>query len=181
MKSITTAVRKNRVWLTWLLGGLIVLSGITSPEGSIPRAHAAGGPAPRLVEDLGRGLTAVYLGDNKVYLSWRLLGTEPQQVTFDIYRRTGSEEIKLNDHPLAEGTNYTDENVDVTQRHTYIVKSYVSGTLQGKLPKWSLQPILRFEITSVFHCKTQRPIHPIILCSMAGQVIWMVMENTNLW
>ncbi|MGG4481416.1 hypothetical protein [Paenibacillus illinoisensis] len=138
MKSITTAVGKNKVWLTWLLGGLIVLSGITSPEGSIPRAHAAGGSAPRLVEDLGRGLTAVYLGDNKVYLSWRLLGTEPQQVTFDIYRRTGSEEIKLNDQPLAQGTNFTDEDVDVTQSHTYIVKSYVSGTLQGEIAEVEL-------------------------------------------
>ena len=132
MKSITTVAKRNRVLFTWLLSGVIVLSGIASPESHISRADAAVVSEPRLVEDLGRGLTAVYMGDNKVYLSWRLLGTEPQQVTFDIYRRTGSEEIKLNDQPLAQGTNYTDEDVDVTHSHTYIVKSYVSGNLQGK-------------------------------------------------
>ncbi|MEK3922415.1 rhamnogalacturonan lyase family protein [Paenibacillus sp. FSL K6-2393] len=132
MKTKTTVARGTKVLFTLLLSGVIGWTGIVSPGGEVLQADAAEGSAPRLVENLGRGLTAVYLGENKVYLSWRLLGTESQQVTFDIYRRTGTEEVKLNDQPLTQGTNYTDTNVDVTQSHTYIVKSYVDGRLQDE-------------------------------------------------
>lgn len=131
MKTEMTVAKGKKVLFTWLLIGVIGLTGLTSPAGLAPKAEAAEVSAPRLVEDLGRGLTAVYLGENKVYLSWRLLGTEPQQVTFDVYRRTGTAEVKLNAQPLTQGTNYTDTDVDVNQSHTYIVKSYVDGTLQG--------------------------------------------------
>ncbi|TDL67801.1 hypothetical protein E2R58_00875 [Paenibacillus amylolyticus] len=132
MKTKTTVARGTKVLFTLLLSGVIGWTGIVSPGGGVLQADAAEGSAPRLVENLGRGLTAVYLGENKVYLSWRLLGTESQQVTFDIYRRTGTEEVKLNDQPLTQGTNYTDTSVDVTQSHTYIVKSYVDGRLQDE-------------------------------------------------
>ncbi|WKL00680.1 hypothetical protein Q0F98_27280 [Paenibacillus amylolyticus] len=130
MKTKSTVVKGTKALFTLLLSGVIGWTGIVSPGGGVLQADAAEGSAPRLVENLGRGLTAIYLGENKVYLSWRLLGTEPQQVAFDIYRRTGTEEVKLNDQPLTQGTNYTDTNVDVTQSHTYIVKSYVDGSLQ---------------------------------------------------
>lgn len=116
--------------LMLLLSGVIGAFPLAGSLGWDPYAHAEETSAPRLVEQLGRGLTAVYLGEGKVYLSWRLLGTESQQTTFDIYRRTGSEEVKLNDAPLAQGTNFTDTGVDVTQSHGYVVKSVVNGQLQ---------------------------------------------------
>ncbi|QLG41889.1 hypothetical protein HW560_29690 [Paenibacillus sp. E222] len=131
MKTEMTVAKGKKVLFTWLLSGVIGLTGLASTGGIAPKAEAAEVSAPRLVENLGRGLTAVYLGENKVYLSWRLLGTEPQQVTFDVYRRTGTAEVKLNTQPLTQGTNYTDTDVDVNQSHTYIVKSYVDGTFQG--------------------------------------------------
>ncbi|HTF80178.1 MAG TPA: hypothetical protein VL947_00580, partial [Cytophagales bacterium] len=54
------------------------------------------------VEYLNRGLIAVRSGSNN-FVSWRFLGTEADNVTFNLYR--GSK--KLNSTPLTI-TNYTD-------------------------------------------------------------------------
>ena len=41
--------------------------------------------AQRNMEDLGRGLVAMRTDDNTVFLSWRLLGTEPENIVFNLY------------------------------------------------------------------------------------------------
>ncbi|MGB2714990.1 MAG: hypothetical protein WBC51_12470 [Vicinamibacterales bacterium] len=44
---------------------------------------------PYVVENLGRGLVALRTGDTSVYLGWRLLGTDPSNIAFNVYRATG--------------------------------------------------------------------------------------------
>lgn len=72
---------------------------------AIAPAFAADGDAPgyrtREVEYLSRGLIAIRM-DNGVYLSWRLLGTEAADTTFDIYKNG----VKIASD--FEHTNYTD-------------------------------------------------------------------------
>ena len=45
--------------------------------------------AQRQMEKLGRGVVAVNQGEGKVFVSWRLLGTEPDSIAFNVYRTTG--------------------------------------------------------------------------------------------
>lgn len=59
-------------------------------------------PSARQVEYLDRGLVAVRI-DGGVYLSWRLLGTEPVNTSFDLYRNGVLLQGNYN------GTNYTDD------------------------------------------------------------------------
>jgi len=61
-------------------------------------------PIPaRLGEYLGRGLVAV-LVDNGVYLSWRYLNTDPDEIAFNVYKNG----IKVNPEPITNSTNYLD-------------------------------------------------------------------------
>ena len=46
-------------------------------------AHAA-----PVVESLSRGVVAVHQPDGKVYVSWRLLASDPDGVAFNVYRET---------------------------------------------------------------------------------------------
>ena len=40
------------------------------------------------MEKLDRGLVAVQQSDGKVFLSWRLLASDPDGVAFNVYRET---------------------------------------------------------------------------------------------
>lgn len=40
------------------------------------------------LEHLGRGVVAIHQPDGKVAVSWRLLGTDPAGVGFNLYRKT---------------------------------------------------------------------------------------------
>ncbi|GEM_PF-289848 len=59
---------------------------------------------PRWVETLDRGVVAVRPSNNRVFISWRLLGSEPVNLGFNVYRN----DIKLNEEPIVGSTNYQD-------------------------------------------------------------------------
>ena len=42
--------------------------------------------AQRQMENLKRGVVAVSQPDNKVFVSWRLFGTDPEDIAFNVYR-----------------------------------------------------------------------------------------------
>jgi rhamnogalacturonan endolyase len=42
------------------------------------------------MEKLGRGVVAINQGEGKVFVSWRLLGTEPDGIGFNVYRTSGA-------------------------------------------------------------------------------------------
>lgn len=46
--------------------------------------------AQREVEALDRGLVAIRQAEGKVYLGWRLIGTEPEKTAFNLYRNDRS-------------------------------------------------------------------------------------------
>ena len=57
------------------------------------------------MEPLGRGVVAIQEGTGKVFVSWRLLGTDPTGIAFNVYRALENKDpVRLNEHPLA-GSN----------------------------------------------------------------------------
>ena len=42
--------------------------------------------AQRQLEPLGRGLVAVRTGTASTYIGWRLLGNDPENIAFNLYR-----------------------------------------------------------------------------------------------
>ncbi|WP_198170134.1 rhamnogalacturonan lyase [Mucilaginibacter arboris] len=87
--------------------------------------------AQRQMENLGRGIIAVHKSADSVFVSWRMLGTEPQDIAFNLYRKTGNAApVKLNKTPITESTNYEDARVNFSQPNTYFVKPVLKGAEQ---------------------------------------------------
>jgi len=100
--------------------------------------------AQRQMEKLGRGLVAVRQNGDSVYVGWRMLGTDPDDIAFNLYRKTGNgEAIKLNPDPIIKSTNFTDAGVKSDLANSYFVKPVLKGreldasksfTLMAKAP-----------------------------------------------
>ncbi|GAS84871.1 rhamnogalacturonan lyase [Paenibacillus amylolyticus] len=89
--------------------------------GDTPVTHAAGA---RQMEYLDRGVVAVKTGTG-VFVSWRLLGTEGSNVSFNVYR----DGTKVNATPITNSTNLQDASG--TSSSKYTVRAVVSGTEQA--------------------------------------------------
>src|SRR3954470_21541483 len=78
---------------------------------------------PRQMEYLNRGVIAVNKTSNTVYVSWRLLGTDPQNISFNVYRSTNSAAaVKRNATPIITTTDFTDTSVTETSTNAYFIK-----------------------------------------------------------
>jgi rhamnogalacturonan endolyase len=84
--------------------------------------------AQRQMERLGRGVVAVNQGDGKVFVSWRLLGDDPEATAFNLYRATtGAKAAKLNAKPIADVTFFVDEKADLAKAVSYFVRPVING------------------------------------------------------
>lgn len=99
-----------------LLSSIVTVIALTSLDSA---------QAQRQLEHLDRGLIAIDLGlDRGVFLSWRLLGTEPRDQAFNVYRQTGTAAaVKMNDVPLSKGTNYVDREPVRGESNSYYVRT----------------------------------------------------------
>src|SRR5262245_31795630 len=88
--------------------------------------------SPRQMEALGRGVIAVNQGEGKVFVSWRLLGDDPEATAFNLYRAVdGAKPVKLNATPLIEVTNFIDEKADLTKAVSYYARPVINGRERG--------------------------------------------------
>jgi rhamnogalacturonan endolyase len=88
-----------------------------------------GWSSTRIVETLDRGLIAQPAGAGKVYLSWRLLASDPLNITFNVYRAAGAgaTPAKLNAQALRLTTDFTDAAVPPDGEHAWWVAPVVNG------------------------------------------------------
>lgn len=123
------------------------------PEGLAGRARAedatkppAAGSLARQMERLGRGVVAIPLpGDDddgdagdegegdrsdraRVFLSWRLLGTDPDETAFHVYRRTADgDPVRITPEPLRTATCLVDRAADLTKPNAWFVRPVLGG------------------------------------------------------
>jgi rhamnogalacturonan endolyase len=94
--------------------------------------------SPRQLEPLGRGVVGIHQTDGRIFLSWRLLGTEAEGIGFYVDRVAGDgEPIRLISEPITEVTHFVDPAPELSQRTTYIVTPIAGG---------KEQPAGRFEL-----------------------------------
>lgn len=82
--------------------------------------------AQRQMEKLDRGLVAVRTSSSSVFLSWRLLGNDPDSIGFNLYR----DGIKINSTPITTATNYTDNSSSTAS--VYTVKPVIHNLETGE-------------------------------------------------
>ena len=94
----------------------------------------------RQMENLGRGVIAIKQAEGKVFIGWRLLGTDPDTIAFNLYRSTdGSAPVKINAEPIKDVTSFVDEKAKEDQANAWFVRPIQnrveqkpSGTFQIK-------------------------------------------------
>jgi rhamnogalacturonan endolyase len=101
-----------------------LLTALTCASLSLPGDAAA----QYVVENLGRGVIAIRASENTVYVGWRLLGTDPPDIAFNVYRASGSgAPVKLNGAPIVATTNIVDTSADSSQANSYSVRPVLQG------------------------------------------------------
>ena len=126
---------------TWMPGAL-ALTILALPLGAKEKL--------RYMEKLDRGLVAVQQSDGKVFLSWRLLASDPDGVAFNVYRETerpanasdpgrfasqGEAQpgaLRLNAQPLNQGTWLLDSSARLDRQTSYSVAAVVDGIEQPR-------------------------------------------------
>ena len=104
--------------------GLVLIGLFATSVFRVAMAQAHPDRPLRQMEPLGRGVVASSQDDGKIFVSWRLLGSDPDGVAFNLYRTTGDEPaVKLNASPIANSTNYVDTSADRTRTNSYFVRA----------------------------------------------------------
>lgn len=81
----------------------------------------------RQMENLTRGVVAVK-EEKDVYVGWRLFGTDPESIAFNVYRITGGgKPVKVNEKPITNSTNLPDRKADLEKPLAYFVRPVVEG------------------------------------------------------
>ena len=79
------------------------------------------------MEALKRGVVTVKQADG-VYVSWRLLGSDPENQSFHLYRSTAAgAAIRVNHSPIKGATNFVDTEADTSKALVYFVRPVHDG------------------------------------------------------
>lgn len=79
------------------------------------------------MEGLGRGVVAIHKTADSVFISWRVLGTDPDDIAFNLYRKSGNSTVKLNASPITGATVFTDGKANLKTDNAYYVKPILKG------------------------------------------------------
>lgn len=102
----------------------------------IPKPKVEGWATERVEERLNRGVVAAESKDGGIYVGWRLLKSDPEEVAFNVYRSVdGGAFRKVNGKPITATTDFVDRKADKSRRNTYLVKSVVKGRETGASEK----------------------------------------------
>ena len=127
------------------------------------------GFAQRHMENLGRGIVAIRTTTANAFISWRVLGTEPQNIGFNIYRSAdGGTPEKLNGSVLTGGTNYTDKSLNYTVDNSYFVKPVINGVEQEASGSYTLTTNHAIEPCVVVPLKQGSSIHFVWVGDLDG-------------
>ncbi len=96
-----------------------------------PKPKVEGWADQRVEELLNRGLIVLQNEQGKVYVSWRLLKDDPENVGFNVYRSVnGGRFTKVNGRPIVNTTDFIDAKANPQNENSYMVRAVVNGREQ---------------------------------------------------
>lgn len=113
------------------------------------RALPVDDQSPRLMEYLDRGVVAVRRDDGRVFVSWRLLATDPEGIAFDVFRSTaGGPGMKLNRTPLAGPTGFVDTEAPAGRAVEYTIRPLAGKAGPDGAPPLAPEPPASFRLAA---------------------------------
>lgn len=111
----------------------------------------------RIMENLDRGLIATPLEDGAAVVSWRVLGTDPDDLVFHLYRKSGNQKpVKVYTAQPGEPTFYKDQEAANTTDQTWFVTTQIKNKEVSQPGSYTLK------------AKSTRPYHSIPLKTPQG-------------
>jgi len=110
----------------------------------IAATHAGAAVPKRVMENLDRGVVAMHRADGEVYVGWRLLGTDPEGVAFNLYRKEAGGKTELIAENRTKTTDFVDKGANLERDNSYFVCPVInklegdestSFTLKANSPK----------------------------------------------
>ena len=112
-------------------------SAVTANNGT----KVSGWAEARQEEKLARAVVAIRQSPTQVYVGWRLLNTDPDTIAFNIYRQRGEDPAsRLNDVPIAQTTDFVDNDPGSETQNTYWVRPVVNGVEGDESDCFSVSP-----------------------------------------
>ncbi|MGA2060941.1 MAG: hypothetical protein ABSG67_10700, partial [Thermoguttaceae bacterium] len=112
---------------------------VTDPATGAVTGATVTASAPKQMEYLDRGIVAMRKTTSQVYISWRLLATDPSDIAFNLYRSAnGGAAVKLNSSPITATTDFTDTTATFTVSNSYYVCPVTGGVEQAPSETWTL-------------------------------------------
>ena len=125
--------------------------------------------AQRRMENLGRGVVATRTATSSAFISWRLLGNDPKNIGFNVYKSVaGATAVKQNSSVLMGGTNYTDNTMGYTLSNTYFVKPVINSIEQDASGMFTLSANSAIEPCVVVPLKAGSSIHLVSVGDLDG-------------
>ena len=81
----------------------------------------------RQMENLDRGIIAIK-DKEQFFISWRVLGTDSDDLAFNLYRKSGTQKaVLLNEKPITGAANFIDAKANAKEENTWFVKTVLKG------------------------------------------------------
>jgi rhamnogalacturonan endolyase len=112
--------------------------------------------AERVMERLNRGVVAIHQPNGSVFVTWRLLGSDPENTAFNLYRTTApranpaddaspfnsrpdstAATVKLNPAPISDVTWFVDHEAQLDRETQYFVRAIVDDQEAEPSAAWS--------------------------------------------
>ncbi len=105
-----------------------ISAGLPAPHERAVKPLVEGFATERVTEKLNRGIVALPVDNKEVYVGWRLLDTDGDEVAFNIYRVSGNKPpVLLNEKPVTSTTDFIDKSPVKTGTSSYFVRTIING------------------------------------------------------
>jgi len=96
--------------------------------------------AQRQMEKMDRGVVAMLKSSTQLYVSWRFLATDPDEISFNVYRQIGTATpVKLNTAPITNSTNLTANITSSNSASRIFVKPVLNGVEGAEEGTWNMK------------------------------------------
>ena len=108
-------------------------------DGKGDRLYVSGQKFGNISEAKVRGLITIATPKKHAYLGWRLLGSDPTNIAFNVYRAAdGGVLAKLNPEPIRASTDFLDKTVSLTKSNYWQIKTVINGEETGAINSTAL-------------------------------------------